>query len=85
MIRRESVEVAYRQLGGRVCEVVTSDVCMCPDFMEGCVASRPPPVFKEVYNALDWSHVVVVISRAPGVKVRVVVPDGLEAGEGRDL
>ena len=53
LIRRESVEIAYRQLGGRVSEVVASDVCMRPDFVEGCVAARPPPVFKEVYDALE--------------------------------
>ncbi len=50
--------------------------------MERCGASRPPPVLKEDYDALEESCVVVVVSHALGSKVRVFLPDRLEAGEG---
>ncbi len=82
LIRRESVEVAYRQLGGRVSKIVASDASMCSYFVERCGASCPPPVLKEVYDALEESHVVVVVSRALGAKVRVLLPDRLKAREG---
>ena len=55
---------------------------MCSYFVERCGASRPPPVLKEVYDALEESHVVVVVSRALGAKVRVLLPDRLKAREG---
>ena len=69
LIRREVVEVAYRHLGGRVGEVVASDVSVCSNFVKGCGVARPPPGFKEVYNAREESPVVMVIPRATGAGV----------------
>ncbi len=44
----ESVEAAYRHLGGRVRKIVTPDVGVGPDFMQGCAVARNPPSFKNV-------------------------------------
>ena len=82
LIRREVVEVAYRHLGGRVGKVVASDVSMCSNFVKGCGVARSPLGFKEVYDAREESLVVMVIPRATGASVRVVLSDRLEAGEG---
>ncbi len=40
LVSRESIKASDRQLGGRVSEVITSDVGMIPDFMQGCAVSR---------------------------------------------
>ncbi len=44
-VRWEGVEVADRQLGGRVREVITPYVGMGPDFVQDCAVSRQPPCF----------------------------------------
>ncbi len=45
LVPRESIKAADRQLGGRVREVITSDVGMGPHFMQDCAVPRQPPCF----------------------------------------
>ena len=40
LVSRESIKASDCQLGGRVSEVITSDVGMSPDFMQGGVVPR---------------------------------------------
>ena len=59
----ESVEAADRHLGGRVRKVITPDVGMGPDFLQGCAVARQPPSFKNVCDALKNIPVVMVVPR----------------------
>ncbi len=45
LVRRESVKVTDRRLGGRISEVIPPDVGMGLDFVQGYAVARQPPCF----------------------------------------
>ncbi len=69
-----------RKFGGRVREIISPNVGVCPNFMKGGFESRPLFRVQKVGNALQQEFVVVVVLCTRVTRVGIMKPNGLEAG-----